>query len=182
MLHGLYGNPIAVERRFSWELLHKLKTLNSKPWLCGGNFNEIFSFSEKIRGNDCSSASLLNFRMALSDCGLGDLGFTGPMITWVNKRGSEIYFQERLDRCTCDDRWCGCFPQAIVEYLDFSKSDHLPILIRLEEVISKTGSGKHKPFRFEPLWLKEEKECRDLVESKWCICGLLGRNDAFMWH
>lgn len=38
---GFYGNPHASNRRFSWDLLRRLKGMVMGPWLCRGDFNEL---------------------------------------------------------------------------------------------------------------------------------------------
>ena len=58
------------------------------------------------------------------------------------------------------------FPKAQVEHLDFSKSDHRPILVRLEEVQRNESRKKNKPFCFEPFWLKEEKDNMEVMGSR----------------
>lgn len=48
-------------------------------------------------GNDKLASAILNFHWALSDCELQDLGYTGPMTTWTNKRAGKGFIQERVD-------------------------------------------------------------------------------------
>ena len=97
--------------------------------MCGCDFSEILSLSKKIGGIDRPSLPILNFRMALFNCNLVYLGCKGPMITWINKIGKGNYIQERLDRFVCEKKWQEMFPQALVEHLDLSKSNHRPILL-----------------------------------------------------
>ena len=47
---GFYGDPETSKRYKSWELLRQLKQAYRLPWLCAGDFNEIISMDEKIRG------------------------------------------------------------------------------------------------------------------------------------
>ena len=112
----------------------RLWDMNSRTWLCGGDFNKILAFSEKIGGQDRSVSTTLNFRMELFDCCLGDCSFSGPMTTWINRHGNITNIQEQLDHFVYDDHWWDCFSKATVDHLDFSRSDHCPILMRLEEV------------------------------------------------
>ncbi|PON98092.1 Endonuclease/exonuclease/phosphatase, partial [Trema orientale] len=95
---GFYGSPYTNNRKFSWDLFRKLHSLYDLPWVCGGDFNEILSFSEKIDGNDRQISTMVNFQMALSNCNLSDFGFMGSFVTWNNKRGGKANIQERLDR------------------------------------------------------------------------------------
>jgi hypothetical protein len=43
MLTGFYRHPEAAKRGEPWALLRHLSKLNSAPWLCLGDFNEITS-------------------------------------------------------------------------------------------------------------------------------------------
>lgn len=46
-------------------------------WICGGNFNEILSFGEKIGGSDRVASAILSFQfITLSDCDLHDIGYS----------------------------------------------------------------------------------------------------------
>ena len=53
--------------------------------MCGAGFNEIMSLTKKIDRLEKSNTTIFDFRMALSDYELHDMGFTVPMITWFNK-------------------------------------------------------------------------------------------------
>ncbi|PON50440.1 LOW QUALITY PROTEIN: Endonuclease/exonuclease/phosphatase [Parasponia andersonii] len=48
---GFYRSPYTKNCKFSSDLLRKLHSLYL-PWVCGKDFNEILSFSEKLDGND----------------------------------------------------------------------------------------------------------------------------------
>lgn len=65
---------------------NRIESLSDLPWICAGDFNEMFSFSEKAGAADRSSASMVQFREVLVDCGLSDVGFSGPTLTWNNRR------------------------------------------------------------------------------------------------
>ncbi|KAL5759510.1 hypothetical protein ACOSQ2_018348 [Xanthoceras sorbifolium] len=162
---GFYGNPNPRDRDSSWELLRRLRLVDQLPWVCGGDFNEILSLSEKQGGSEKSIGGVLNFRKAVEDCDLFDPGCSGPRLTWNNKREGVANIQERLDRFLVDSQWSNIFPVASVSNLGFNFSDHRPILLRLEEG-TKSIVVKEKGFKFEPFWLKEE-ECGQIVEAAW---------------
>lgn len=90
------------------------------------------SFSEKIGGVEQNQEAILDFRMILTDCELANLGYTGLMVTWVNKRGGMANVQERLDRYVCNEEWMGLFPYTVVEKLEYTHLDRCPILLGLE--------------------------------------------------
>ena len=68
------------------------------PWVCGGNFNEMYKLDEKVGGHDKQETTILNFRIMLSDYELGEMGYSGPSITWNDKQSGAANVQERLDR------------------------------------------------------------------------------------
>ena len=43
----IYGSPEASQKRHTWSVLRRLTSLSSSPWLCYGDFNEIFHLNEK---------------------------------------------------------------------------------------------------------------------------------------
>ena len=101
-------------------------------------------------GNDKLASAILNFHLALSDCELQDLGYTGPMTTWTNKRGGKGFIQERVDCFICDEAWRNQFSWQKVEHLSFARSDHGPILICLNQGKRRRGVHKLRPFCLEP--------------------------------
>lgn len=102
-------------------------------WCCAGDFNEILEQAEKDGAGPRRESQMVGFREALEDCGLCDLGFTGPKFTWSNRHTDNSFTQERLDRALGDREWCLLFPGAVVSVLEAICSDHNPILISLKE-------------------------------------------------
>ncbi|TXG57285.1 hypothetical protein EZV62_018598 [Acer yangbiense] len=47
---GFYGNPNPSFRRVSWDLLRRLQAVDTLPWVCGGDFNELLNLDEKLGG------------------------------------------------------------------------------------------------------------------------------------
>ena len=79
-----------------------------------------------------------------------------------------------MDRAlaTCD--WLSKFPTIKLYHLSSSASDHFPLALHF--VRRNKKRRYHKPFRFESMWLKNEK-CEEVVQRAWEE-GLL-RNSAF---
>ena len=48
---GFYGQPDTSKGEETWQILERLGTSNSFPWLCIGDFNKIVSNAEKLGGN-----------------------------------------------------------------------------------------------------------------------------------
>jgi hypothetical protein len=104
------------------------------------------------------------FRDTLLACQLSDLGFRGSKFTWSNKRGSEDFVQERLDRALATEGWCEQFPAVEVNVLETRRSDHKPLWIR---ILPHQGSrGRPYSFKFEACW-NLDPECASIVKSVW---------------
>ncbi|KAK3221989.1 hypothetical protein Dsin_009014 [Dipteronia sinensis] len=135
---GFYGHPDASQRYHAWTLLRRLKSMSCHPWVCAGDFNEILEDSEKVGGNQRPRFLIENFRTALDDCSLQDIGFTGPSFTWCNKKEGSDMVLERVDRCV---RQSGsCQPAA-----ELSRS---------------------RRFHFEECWAEHEG-CAYVVHNAW---------------
>ena len=88
-----YRNPNPSFRKASWDLLRRLRTVDSLPWVCG-DFNELLCINEKLGGLDKLAVGTFNFQAAVDDCNLIDLGFASPKFTWNNKRDGNENIQE----------------------------------------------------------------------------------------
>jgi exonuclease III len=83
-LTGFYGQPNHHRRRESWALLDQLRSLDSKPWCCVGDFNEVL-FPSKHKGfHDRSENHMLAFKEVVERCGLIDIGYQGVDFMWDN--------------------------------------------------------------------------------------------------
>jgi hypothetical protein len=105
------------------------------------------------------------FRNALVESHLSDLGFNGAKFTWSNCRHDEGFVQERLDRAVANPSWCTMNPRREVDVLAARSSDHKPLLIRV------LGAGEnqvrfHRSFKFEAKWLLDE-ECQQVIHQAW---------------
>lgn len=69
-----YGHPKTGQKHHTWTLMRILAALSSLPWLCFGDFNEILQLNEKIDGNTRCLSMVNEFRDAVHDCGLIDMG------------------------------------------------------------------------------------------------------------
>jgi hypothetical protein len=161
---GIYGEPRWEDKYKTWDKMRELKHDSNLPWLILGDFNEIMFSHEKEGGNQRPAAFMQAFRDALTDCDLEDLGFQGEKFTW--KRGR---IRERLDRAVSDGAWNTMHPGAVVLHLDYTKSDHRPILVDTDYQPAVTGS-RTGPRRFEAKWLREAG-FRDVVKAAWESAG-----------
>jgi hypothetical protein len=162
---GVYGEPKQEERNKTWKLLRTLKNHSSLPWLCAGDFNEILYDWEKEGGAPRPHVYMDNFRTALEDYNLSNLGFKGDAFTWRNNNHiAANYIREWLDRAVASPSWHMRFPLVTVQNAELRHSDHRPIIIDtagLERCQRERGGGVIN--RFEARWVEEE-ECGERIK------------------
>ncbi|KAF2301217.1 hypothetical protein GH714_020887 [Hevea brasiliensis] len=160
---GFYGRPNRNERRASWALLRELASQYSYPWVCCGDFNAILTQDEKRGGNFYPTYLVQDFRDAVLQAGLSDVNMNGYKYTWDNARDDDDWVEAKLDRFLANDDWKRRFALSKAAVLDYSSSDHLPILLQVRIFLPR-----HSPrlFRFENTW-GAESGCREIVEEIW---------------
>lgn len=82
----IYGHLEMGQKKHTWTLLRRLAGLFDAPLICFGDFNEILYLSEKLGGNNINLNMISEFREALHDCKLIDLGCKGYPFMWSNNR------------------------------------------------------------------------------------------------
>ncbi|KAL9688925.1 hypothetical protein QQ045_033352 [Rhodiola kirilowii] len=99
-----YGDPATTKRKFSWDLLRRLRDNSTSviPWTVIGDFNEILCSSESEGARARPSWQMDNFRLALDDCNLTDLGYVGYPFTFSNHRVGKVEVKARLDRAVAN--------------------------------------------------------------------------------
>ncbi|XP_061363867.1 uncharacterized protein LOC133307381 [Gastrolobium bilobum] len=142
----VYGSPRWLERKVLWENLGRIAGYEDGKWAIMGDFNAYVEQGDKQGGAVVNWGSVQDFVDYLSDCGLSDLGYTGPKFTW--RRGG---LQERLDRLVVNDNWLLEYPNRSISYIHFHGSDHRPIV--LKDDLLDGDSGGIKPFRFMTAWM-----------------------------
>ncbi|XP_073353634.1 uncharacterized protein [Aegilops tauschii subsp. strangulata] len=176
---GIYGEPASDKKHTTWRLLSVLNQQMNLPWLCAGDFNEIMYNHEKRGGPSRSQKAMESFRLALAECGLRDLGYSGDKFTWRNHNHiASRYIKERLDRATGNRSWCNRFPNYKVVNEDPRHSNHRPVTILMESTNHRHNTGGYaKAFRFEAKWLQEE-DCEAVVNNAWATAAARGVNKA----
>lgn len=71
---GIYVVPEVNQRQRTCDLMSRLKEESTLPWFLGGDFNEILQVGEKLGGGTRAPRQMMNFNLAISDCGLTDWG------------------------------------------------------------------------------------------------------------
>ncbi|KAL0411811.1 UNVERIFIED_CONTAM: putative mitochondrial protein [Sesamum latifolium] len=162
---GFSGKPDTNKQDISCNLLSRLHAQSVRSWLVAGNFNELLDQSEKKGGPNRPLWQIKNFRKALENCNLSDLGYTGTPFTWNNRHRHPDTVYERLDRACANPAWIQRFQHATVSHLHTNCSDHNPILIKVARPPSNRRQ-KSRPWRFEAAWLQDE-QCEGIVSHCW---------------
>ncbi|KAA3470848.1 reverse transcriptase [Gossypium australe] len=137
----------------SWNTLKSLRNNEEQSWFVCGDFNEIIYGFKKKGGLPREKKRMEDFRNALEDCQLIDVGYSGNWFTWERGNLPKTNIRERLDRGVANVNWMSMFPEANIKHLVHSTSDHCPLLITTikEEYISRPEN-----FKFEAWWVLEE--------------------------
>lgn len=160
---GFCGNRETSKRIESWQLLKRLSSGNSLPWVCVGDFNESMHNGVKERGSRCPASQMANFCEAINTCQLCDLGYIRQDFTWSRKFGNRGWIRERLDRALVSVGWTRRFLGFQLHHKANSSFDHCILL--LKEVLNhKPKQRSPKIFRFKEMWIKEES-CASVVVS-----------------
>ncbi|KAA3490345.1 reverse transcriptase [Gossypium australe] len=163
---GFYGDPDARRHIESWNLLRSLSREQSLPWVVVGDFNEIANYFKKKGGRLRAERKMIEFRMALEDCNLNDLGYVGRWFTWERGKFATSNIRERLDRGIATFDWIQLFSNYKVEHLGHSFSDHCPIFLDTISKLHNDHVNHMRPFRFEAKW-SLDSSFENLVKGWW---------------
>lgn len=163
---AIYAGNTAEERTELWVELLSLQTtlsLDSVPWLVGGDFNEIIHPAELSASSVTSlSSHMTEFSTCLNQLEIRDLRFHGPIFTWSNKR-PENPIAKKLDRALINEHWLDLYPRSLTKFLPPEISDHIPCCIILDSPLTLAGT---KPFKFFN-YLTSHPDFLTLVAEAW---------------
>lgn len=84
----IYAPNLSSERSDLWMELLNLQSifgLDNKPWIIGGDFNQITHHAEHRSSHvDSSTMAMFDFRDCLDQLGVFDLRYQGPSFSWSN--------------------------------------------------------------------------------------------------
>ncbi|KAH6820758.1 hypothetical protein C2S53_017511 [Perilla frutescens var. hirtella] len=117
-----------------------------------GDFNEIHYYHEKSGGIGHDYGKIEDFRKAVHECRLEDLGFKGFKFTWSNCREGEKNMQECLDRFLTSELWIEQFPNSkgdwkSVEKHCWMKRNQIRKIELENGVVLESEMGIQKAFR-----------------------------------
>ncbi|WOL13903.1 hypothetical protein Cni_G22683 [Canna indica] len=142
-VHQVHWNVLAIHFHSDERIKHSqydrtLALLNgSGPYqMVIGDFNAITSQDEKEGGRLKPASSIDGFNEFINKACLVDLGFTDSKFTWTNRSFELNLIRERLDRSLVSGQWRHLYPQVVVHHLDDNGSDHCPILVISNPILS----------------------------------------------
>jgi hypothetical protein len=163
----VYGEPRRDLRHVFWDRLRFLKSQWKGPWICVGDFNEALTADEHLGVRERDDNQMAQFRDCLDDCGLTDMGCTGPKYTWSNRQENGRNVRVRLDRAVANGDFLQTFDDCSVENIITTSSDHFAVLVK---VAKGRDQWHHNPvqfsFRFEAAWLKAP-DYMEMIEENW---------------
>jgi hypothetical protein len=74
-----------------------------------------------------------DFRDALVDCDLTDIGLCGLPYTYDSGRSGVANVRVRLDRAVANSRWRDMFSNVEVQHIVSSRSNHCPLLVEIRK-------------------------------------------------
>jgi hypothetical protein len=160
----IYGDPYHRQTSAIWSEVAAFVYDNAcLPMLCLGDMNDLLYDTDKNSLN-INRPRMYAFRAFVKQCGLFDLGYSGPAYTWTNRRFSSKPTFERLDRCLVNAEWCAAFPVSNVYNMPIvhTMSDHAAILLSTDGPVRKVKCS----FKFENWWLKEE-DFQNCAKNAW---------------
>lgn len=164
-----YGKPRVDMRRESWNLLNTLAKTNHGLWMVYGDFNEIL-FSWEMKGNRSRDENQMRgFREVLKSRNLFDIGCSGDIFTFSNRRKGSLETKVTLDRVVSNGEWRMLFPHASVRNGFANTSDHKPIILYLKERMTRNIA--RKAFRFESMWIRDNN-FQQVVENAWNMTNM----------
>lgn len=158
----MYGPPYREEKPLFWDNLASFELVNTPPWLCIGDFNEILGNDEKEGGNPWPWCRTRFLRSFMDTNGLLELRSTGQFFTWENRQDPASLIRTKLDRGLVNALWLHGWPDSCVHVEPRIGSDHSPLVLFLTPRVRKKG----KDFKFEAYWA-DDPECGTIIQRGW---------------
>ncbi|WCJ29423.1 LINE-1 retrotransposable element ORF2 protein [Euphorbia peplus] len=160
---AVYVRPQQANKKLFFDDIRVLHNSITIPCLIAGDFNSIKTSEEKRGGSWKTLDRCASFANWINDLQLVDLGFVGPQFTWFRGVTPRTRVACRLDRALSNTAWRLLYPEAFVRHLPRNKSDHVPLLIKLNNNSSPPAAS---PFRFQAAWLTHP-DFHNVISPTW---------------
>ena len=152
-----------------------LRTRNTLPWLCAGDFNEILDATEQFGGLVRPESQMDGFQDVVEVCGFADLGFSGLPWTWDNRQDGDRNVKVWLDRGLATANFLDLFRDITVRHVQTTESDHCCLVIECYRKDRARRTGQ-KQFRYENMW-KHDPSYLAMVRE---VCEIVGESNDLM--
>lgn len=141
---SVYGPQRDDEKLLFSEELSVIKNCCLGEWMIAGDFNLITAAEDK--NNTRINRRLMNaFRSKVNDLELKEMYLFGRRYTWSSEQA--IPTLVKLDKLFISTQWEDLFPEAHLQALSSSGSDHCPLLLTWGNRVPKQKKGSNlKPF------------------------------------
>lgn len=131
--------------------------------MVGRDFNEALWNFENEGGVGKDSKHMADFRECLNSCDLLDLGYSGKIYTWSNRRSNNSQIFKSLDRFTDNSDFIDLVTKHSVWHLDWSCSYHRAIELNFSFCSNPIMRRRHhKNFRFKEIW-SNHSDCEQII-------------------
>lgn len=154
-----------------WNELTNYCTTITLPIMVIGDLNEISSMEDKLGGIPPILDRFKIIQNFNNTVGTMNIQFTANRVTWRKLKGGPNNIMERPDRVFVSNSWLNYFPSTITKHLEFSISDHYPIILHTN---TNNSNDSKFLFRYENSW-SNTKEYESIVRKSW-----RSRTDGFM--
>ncbi|KAF4352882.1 hypothetical protein F8388_002072 [Cannabis sativa] len=167
-LLGIYGPPTLNGKEAFWTRVAEFCVRCQSPTLLLGDLNGTLADNESINYTNHGNSARYSFdlRRMVAQTGLVDLGCMNGKFTWFQRCAGSIggtsVKRARLDRALASVDWRLLFPNAVVECMTVSTSDHKPILLNTDGGARCTKAQ----FKYELMWGRDPR-CYWVVRNAW---------------
>lgn len=142
----VYGPQGESEKVAFIEELRALSATTGRQWLLLGDFNLITKAADKSIAN-INCRLIGKFRGALDFMQLKELRMCGRRFTWSNKQANPV--MTKIDHVFHSDDWDLLFPNAHLQAISTTCSDHAPLFLQ-----GCVDNARKPSFKFEEFWLR----------------------------
>ena len=155
----IYGSPQVQRRRELWRQLERVDNFGVARWCFCGDFNATLNYDDRLSNARNVAPPDKWFREWVSDSCLKEIQAAGPKFTWARKG-----CYSKIDWVLMNEECLLKFPEASAVHLPKFKSDHCPILLRMEG--GRIKIRRRKEFRFFAPWVTHD-DFNEVVKRSW---------------